>query len=129
MNLDYFCHAFKSKKNTDRIFNPVCVNRKFALGRKLRLCWVPGLLPGGETAQQGGDADESVLQQGERRTGAGFLRRSGAVGDNPVVLIQFGQAGGQFVFWNIDRAGNVLELERFGAAHIQEYRIAVLEGL
>lgn len=95
----------------------------------LRLGRISGLLPGGESAQQGGDAGESVLEQGERRTGAGFFRWSGAVGDNPIVFIQFAQAGGQFIFGDVERAGDVQQLERFGAAHIQEDGLIVLEGL
>ncbi len=94
MNLDYFCHIFV--KNSDRMFRPVWAGCKFvAVDGELRLGRVTGLLPGGESAQQRGDADELVLEQDERRTGAGFFRWSGAVGDNPGVFYPvrlFGQA-------------------------------------
>ena len=49
----------------------------------------PSLLPGCETSQKGGRLFETVFEQDLRRTGAGLLRRSGAVGDDPFLLVEF----------------------------------------
>jgi len=53
---------------------------------------ITGLLPGGEPAQDGGNVLEAIIEQNARRTGAGFLARSGAIGDDPLVGVEFGLA-------------------------------------
>lgn len=47
---------------------------------------VAGLLPGGKAAQQRRNARETIAEQDERRTGAGFFCWSGTVGNNPRAL-------------------------------------------
>jgi hypothetical protein len=52
------------------------------------LCWIPGLLPGGIPTQEGFNPLETGIDQDARRTGAAFFRRSGAVGDDPLIRVQ-----------------------------------------
>ena len=54
----------------------------------LRLYREACLLPRVEFAENGAYVGEAVMQKNERRTGAGVFIRSGAVGDDPLVLVQ-----------------------------------------
>jgi hypothetical protein len=59
----------------------------------LRFDRIAGFFPGGKAAQDGCHVLEAVVEQEARRTGAGMLVQSGAVGDDPLVRIQLPQAG------------------------------------
>jgi hypothetical protein len=73
----------------------------------LRLNRITGIFPGSEAAQDRGDVFETIVEQDPRRTGAGMLVKSGAVGDDPLVGIQFGQAGWDIRQGKAQRAGDV----------------------
>jgi hypothetical protein len=55
---------------------------------RLRLHREARIDPRLQPAEDGSDFDEAILQQNERRTGAGVLVQSGAVGNDPLVFIE-----------------------------------------
>jgi hypothetical protein len=50
---------------------------------------ITGIFPGIEAAQDGVDVRKAVLKQDFRRTGARLFGWSGAIGDDPLIGIQF----------------------------------------
>lgn len=54
----------------------------------LRLDWISCFEPGGKAAQDGSNLCITVIKENERRTGACVLILSGAVGDDPLVLLE-----------------------------------------
>ena len=87
-----------------------------------RLHRLPRFDPGLEPAQDGSDFLITVLQKDKRRTGARVFLQSGAVGDDPLGLVQV------YACWicfdlsqrNGQCTGNVTVLVRLRAAHIHD---------
>ena len=80
----------------------------------LRCGGVACIDPGFKTAEQGGDVGKTVFDQDERRTGARFFIRSGTVGDDPRIWVEFCEAGFDLCSGDVDCTGNVLPGEGFG---------------
>ncbi len=68
----------------------------------LRLNRIIGINPCLNAAKDGGDILESVFNQNRRRTGACFFVGSGAVGSDPLGLIQFPEPRPKFGKRDID---------------------------
>jgi len=68
---------------------------------------VAGIFPGDQAAQDRGDVLETIVEQDARRTGAGMFVKSGAVRDDPLVGLQFVQAGRDIRQGYAERAGDV----------------------
>jgi hypothetical protein len=86
----------------------------------LRLHRLPGVDPGLEPAEDGSYFLIAILQKDKRRTGARMFLQSGAIGDDPLVLLQV-QAG--WICFNLSQrdgegAGDVANLVCLGTAHI-----------
>mgnify|MGYP007121722768 CR=1 FL=1 len=75
---------------------------------------------GAKTAEDGGNVGISVSEQEERRTGARVFVRSGAVGDDPLVLwkTELSWIGFKFTKLDIDRAWNMAGLKCLFTAYI-----------
>jgi len=95
-----------------------------------RLHRLSGIDPGFEPAQDGSDFLITVLQKDKGRTGACVLLQSGAVGDDPPILVQVqaGWVGFDVKQGNGQSAGDVTGLVSLGAAYIQDDRFAALDG-
>lgn len=70
----------------------------------------------------------ALIDQHLRRTGAGLLGRSGAVGDDLRVPGQFAHASRKSGQRDGHRARNVLRLEVAGAAHVDDERLARIDA-
>ena len=79
----------------------------------LRFHRITGVEPAFEAAENGVDSGKAVFEQDGRRTGALFFTRSGAVGDDPLVRVEFAQPRIQFGERNVDCARNALTGEGF----------------
>jgi len=90
---------------------------------------VAGLDPRPESAQDGCHPGEPIFQQNLRRTGARFLGRSSAVGDEPRIRIELTFAIWESIQRDRQRAGDMSALEGALIPHIDEDRRPRLVGL